>query len=336
MWWYLPMVLHCGSAAFATAWGCTAYWLAARTHWLHLHPDSPAPPPDVLASHHGGAGGAGGSPAAAAASAAALGVLAGCSAALLLGFLSSLLANIAEGLFLCCAHDRDSGAVTWRELHRLCAELPCCAEAREAAAGTAGLGMLDSSVHNVSLHGGLGVGGGISYGYAVPPLASSQQQQYVPYGYQVVPAPQPLPPLPYGASQLQHHHHLHQYPAHAAAPGGAAATFSTPHAQLGQPVGGYSSQQRGQPQQQGYGAGGGFWGWLRSPRSSLGGGGLYGMPVGAGRAGDRYRNDRPQYPPPAVLSPPYSEQRYPIRPAPPPPPQPTTFMPFFGSPSRHG
>ncbi|GLC46360.1 hypothetical protein PLESTB_001767000 [Pleodorina starrii] len=264
MWWYMPMVLHCGAAAFAAAWGYVAYWLA-RQCWA---PFTHAAPLDAAA-------------------AAALGALAAATAELVLSFVCSVLVNISDALFICFVLDRDSAAVTWYDLHCVLATLPCCAAARSAA--EAHYAAAGHSHHHGGGGGGLGVD---PYGSVPPPTyfylpsASAYSGSYAPYGYQ----------------------------APAGAPGGVGGSV----AQLGQPLG------YGQPRPQyssgyGGGSGGGFWGWLRSPGGS--GSGVYGMPVG----GSRYRNDRPQYPPPAVLSPPYSDQRFPhLGPSPPPP--------FFGSP----
>ncbi|KXZ44830.1 hypothetical protein GPECTOR_61g783 [Gonium pectorale] len=257
MWWYLPMILHCGAAAFAAAWGYAAYWLAAGC-WAPLT----------------------GAPPLSAAAASALGGLAAGAAALVLSFLVSVLTSVADALFICFVLDRDSSAVTWHELHATLAELPCCAAARAAAEGRYG-----GAAAAAAAYGGEygGAAAPPPYYYVPPPavplMYGAEGAPFTAYGsvapsYHVV---QPLPPLP------------------PPPPVPAAAT-------LGHPVG-YGTQR---PRYGGYG--GGFWGWLRSPGSS--GSGMYGVPVAGG---GRHRNDRPQHPPPAVLSPPYSDQRFPLQ-----------------------
>ncbi|KAG2430278.1 hypothetical protein HXX76_010373 [Chlamydomonas incerta] len=263
MWWYLPMVLHSGGAAFAAAWGYTIYFVASNS-WTWPAFMGHVPP----LTH---------------AAAAALAGLAGGVAALVLVFVCSVLVNIADALFICFVLDKDSSAVTWYELHRVCAQLPCCVAATAAAADP----------HAAHHHPGSP--------YYYP---GAQPATHAPgaYGYQSVPV----------------------------APGAVVG------GQLGHPINPYSTRYGSygtvrQPQPAG-GQYGGFWGWLRSPSGSAGGF-LYGIPGG--------RADRPQYPPPAILSPPYSDQRFPMGPRPPlppvapaaPPPQ-QPYYPPMGSPHR--
>ncbi|KAG2447685.1 hypothetical protein HYH02_007145 [Chlamydomonas schloesseri] len=251
MWWYLPLILHSGGAAFAAAWGYAIYFLASNS-WAW---------PAFMTGHL---------PPLTHAAAAALGGLAGGVAALVLVFVCSVLVNIADALFICFVLDKDSSAVTWYELHRVCAQLPCCVVAATMAADP----------HAAHHHTGS------PYFY---PSASPAMHTTAPYGYQGVPV----------------------------APGIGG--------QLGQPInpygtryGSYGPVRQPQPAGAHYG---GFWGWLRSPSGSAGGY-LYGVPVG--------RAERPQYPPPAVLSPPYSYTSPPV--APPLPAQP--YFPPMGSPHR--
>ncbi|PNH06266.1 hypothetical protein TSOC_007383, partial [Tetrabaena socialis] len=254
MWWYLPMVLHCGAGAFAAAWGYTAYLLAARC-WAPF-------------THHAPLN---------AAAAATLGVLAAATAALVLSFVCSVLVNIAEALFICYVLDRDSSAVTWVELHVVCQQLPCCAAARAAAEGDVG-----------------------------HPHAHAHAQDY----YYYLPPPQPQPLYSGSGAPYSPYYQLPALLHHGGPTVGASALPSAAHPQLGLPLG-YS--QYSQPATTA--SPGGFWGfgWLRSPGGSNG---MYGIP-----AAPRRHDQRPQYPPPAVLSPPYSDQRFPVRPPLGPPPQ---------------
>lgn len=169
------------------------------------------------------------------------------------------------------------------ELHRVCAQLPCCMAANAAAADP----------HAAHHHPGS------PYYYpGAPPAVHA-----APYGYQVVPL------------------------ASGAVVGGQLGHPINPY---GTRYGSYGAARQPQP------AGGhyvGFWGWLRSPSGSAGGF-LHGIPVG--------RADRPQYPPPAILSPPYSDQRFPMGPRPPlpppgpvAPPPPSYFPPMGSHTGRH-
>ncbi|GLI61528.1 hypothetical protein VaNZ11_003912 [Volvox africanus] len=266
MWWYMPMVLHCGAAAFAATWGYVAYWLLARQCWpAQLTPSAPL----------------------SASAAATLGALAAATAELVLSFVCSVLVNISDALFICFVLDRDSAAVTWRDLHGVFGSLPCCTAARAAA--EAHNSMHPQYYHHCGSTGGYGHHNATPSPpahYYVPPPASTYGGPYATYSYQV-------PPESIGAGLMQ----------------------------LGHTIG-YGQRYNRAQYSGGHGRVGGFWGWLRSPSGS--GSGLYGMPVG----GSRY--DRPQYPPPAVLSPPYSDQRFSML----SPSQlgPLPAPPYFGSP----
>ncbi|GIL92235.1 hypothetical protein Vretifemale_19794 [Volvox reticuliferus] len=205
-----------------------------------------------------------------ASAAATLGALAAATAELVLSFVCSVLVNISDALFVCFVLDRDSAAVTWQDLHGVLGSLPCCMAARAAAEAHYGTHYPHHYTH-------CGSAGGYRHQGAVTPS---------PPAYYYIPPPASAYGGPYAA-------YSYQAPSESAS-GGVA--------QLGHTIG-YGQQQHYRAQYNGgYGGGGGFWGWLRSPSGS--GSGLYGMAMGGGRY------DRPQYPPPAVLSPPYSDHRF--------------------------
>jgi len=102
VWWFPPLVLQTCSAIVAAAWGALVFY-ASRTMW-------------------GGASGAGAADATA--SALTLAVLSGATAWVMLAFLSSLVLNVVDAVFVCFAMDRDRHRVTMPEVHELYLQLP--------------------------------------------------------------------------------------------------------------------------------------------------------------------------------------------------------------------